>query len=52
MTTSPTTPTSGADLVTRLLDLWSRPLPADDTAALAEFGELYSDPVDVRSSTS
>ncbi|MDD7919740.1 ester cyclase [Actinomycetospora callitridis] len=47
MSTSPTTPTSGADLVTRLLDLWSRPLPPDDTAALAGFGELYTDPVEV-----
>ena len=27
--------------------LWSRPLPGDDTAALAEFGALYTDPVDV-----
>ena len=35
------------DLVTRLLDLWSSPLPADDTAALAAFAQLYTDPVDV-----
>jgi ketosteroid isomerase-like protein len=35
-----------ADLVDRLLDLWMDP-PADDTAALAGFRALYTDPVDV-----
>lgn len=46
--TTPTTPTTtGADLVTRLMDLWTAPLPEDDAAALAAFGELYTDPVEV-----
>lgn len=35
------------DLVTRLMDLWSTPLPDDDAAALAAFGELYADPVTI-----
>ncbi|GAA4930675.1 SnoaL-like polyketide cyclase [Actinomycetospora succinea] len=42
MTTTPTT-----DLVTRLMDLWSTPLPDDDAAALAAFGRLYTDPVTI-----
>jgi hypothetical protein len=29
------------------MDLWSSPLPDDDAAALAAFGELYTDPVEV-----
>ncbi|MEJ2890110.1 ester cyclase [Actinomycetospora aeridis] len=33
------------DFVTRLMDLWSTPLPVDDAAARAAFGELYTDPV-------
>jgi hypothetical protein len=51
--TTPTTTstTAGADLVTRLMDLWSTPLPADDGAALAAFRELYTDPVDVNGTT-
>jgi ketosteroid isomerase-like protein len=39
--------TTTTDIVTRLLDLWSTPLPADDTAALAAFGALYTDPVTI-----
>ena len=35
------------DLVTRLLDLWSTPLPADDATALARFAALYTDPVTI-----
>ncbi|MHC1558776.1 ester cyclase [Actinomycetospora sp. C-140] len=35
------------DLVDRLMDLWSTPLPDDDAAALAAFGALYTDPVEV-----
>jgi len=42
-----TDPTTTTDVVTRLMDLWSTPLPADDAAALAAFGELYTDPVTI-----
>ncbi|GAA4872595.1 ester cyclase [Actinomycetospora straminea] len=35
------------DLVTRLLDLWSTPLPADDETALPGFAALYTDPVTI-----
>jgi len=49
--TTPSTPTpsptAGADLVDRLMDLWSTPLPADDAAAAAAFGALYTDPVEI-----
>lgn len=51
MTTPATTTTDGADLVTRLLDLWSSPLPEDDAVALAAFRELYTDPVDLNGAT-
>ncbi len=33
--------------VERLLRLWTDPLPTDDAAAAAAFGELYTDPVTV-----
>ena len=33
--------------VERLLRLWTDPLPEDDDAARAAFGELYTDPVTV-----
>jgi hypothetical protein len=48
-----TTPATAVapDLVTRLMDLWSTPLPADDAVALAAFRELYTDPVDVNGTT-
>lgn len=39
--------TTDDDVVTRLLDLWSEPLPADDEAALAAFATLYTDPVTI-----
>jgi ketosteroid isomerase-like protein len=43
--------TTTTDLVTRLMDLWSTPLPADDTAAIAAFGTLYTDPVTINGTT-
>ncbi|MFC5137738.1 nuclear transport factor 2 family protein [Actinomycetospora rhizophila] len=45
--TTPSTTTPGTALVTRLMDLWSTPLPDDDAAALAAFAELYTDPVTI-----
>jgi hypothetical protein len=43
--------TRTTDLVDRLMDLWSRPLPDDDAAALAAFRGLYTDPVEVNGAT-
>ncbi|MDD7942330.1 ester cyclase [Actinomycetospora lutea] len=46
MSTTPTA-SSTTDIVTRLMDLWSTPLPDDDAAALAAFAGLYTDPVTI-----
>jgi predicted ester cyclase len=46
-----TTSTTTDDLVTRVMSLWSTPLPADDGQALAALAALYTDPVEINDVT-
>lgn len=45
--TAPPRTTASADLVDRLMGLWSTPVPVEDAQARAAFGAVYTDPVEL-----